>query len=68
MRYVDYKTWRDVLILAYMAGGLRDWPLNSIAYKINCVGPDSSVGLAIRYGLEGRRSNPGGGQIFLARP
>ena len=46
--------------------GVRDWPLDSIAYEINCVSPDSSVGLATRYGLEGRRSNPGGGQIFLS--
>jgi len=32
-------------------------------------GPDSSVGIATDYGLDGPRSNPGGDEIFrLSRP
>jgi len=33
-----------------------------------CVGPDSSVGMATRYGLDGPGSNLGGGEIFHIRP
>jgi hypothetical protein len=29
MRYLDYKTWSDVLMSVNMAVGLRDWPLNT---------------------------------------
>ena len=31
-------------------------------------GPDSSVGIATGYGLEGPGSNPGGGEIFRNSP
>jgi hypothetical protein len=31
-------------------------------------GRDSTVGIATRYGLEVRRLNPGGGDIFRTRP
>ena len=44
-------------------------PVNSFWYswRMN-VGRDSSVGIAIRYGLDGPGSNPGGGEIFRPRP
>jgi hypothetical protein len=32
------------------------------------MGRDSSVGIAIRYGLDGPGSNPGVGKIFRTRP
>jgi hypothetical protein len=32
------------------------------------VGQDCAVGIASRYGLEVRGSNPGGGEIFRTRP
>jgi hypothetical protein len=32
------------------------------------VGRDSSVGIATRYRLDVRGSNPGGGEIFRSRP
>jgi hypothetical protein len=32
------------------------------------VGRDSSVGVATRYGLDGRESNPCGGEFFRTRP
>jgi hypothetical protein len=37
-------------------------------YNIKSVGRDSSAGIATRYGLDGRGSNPGGGEIFRTRP
>ena len=30
--------------------------------------PESSVGIAIRYGMDSPGSNPGGGEIFHTRP
>jgi hypothetical protein len=48
-----YLNWRDDLVLLNMAVRLRKLPLNTIDYKINGVGPDSSVGLAT---LRTRRS------------
>ena len=32
------------------------------------MGRISSVGIATRYGLDGKGSNPGGGEIFHTRP
>ena len=37
-------------------------------FKGLIVGGDSVGGIATRYGLEGRGSNPGGGDIFRTRP
>jgi len=47
--------------------------LNSLWHKIlpsarNCCGPDSPVGIAAGYGLDGPGSNPGGGEIFRTCP
>ena len=33
-------------------------------YHVTYIGPDSSVGIATDYGLDGPGSNPGGDEIF----
>ena len=38
-------------------------PLKCLSTALTC-GPDSSVGIATDYGLDGPESNPGGDQIF----
>ena len=35
---------------------------------LSCVGRDSAVGIASRYGLDGPGINPDGGEIFRTRP
>ena len=44
-----------------------DWAsstvVNTCRYRHKC-GPDSSVGIATDYGLDGPASNPGGDEIF----
>ena len=39
-----------------------------ILIPVTTEGCDSSVGIATRYGLDGRGSNPGGGEIFRTCP
>jgi len=50
----------------YDAPMLLDGRINKIPVKF--MGRDSSVGIATRYGLEVRGSNPGGSEIFRIRP
>ena len=38
------------------------------SFIIDVMGPDSSVGIATRYGLDGPGSNPGGVEIFRTLP
>ena len=49
---------------------LSRWHQAMIVLTCTCsgVGRDSVVGIATRYGLEVRGSNPGGGEIFRSRP
>jgi len=43
--------------------------MNCVGNKKKLCGPDSSVGIATDYGLDGPGSNPGGDEIFrLSRP
>jgi len=43
-------------------------PLLYVKSWVFLVGRDSSVGITIRYALDGQGSNPGGGEIFCTRP
>ena len=52
---------------ALLAGRL--YPPRNTPDTCFCCGPDSSVGIATDYGLDGPGSNPGGEEIFLpSRP
>jgi len=50
--YPDYKTWRDVLISANLAGALRDWILNNIVHKTRYKGTNVNIVYQVLYSLQ----------------
>ena len=84
MRVIKPRSMRLAENVARMGGGRKNTCRNLVLkfsektalrtrwfnweHNTKIMGTDSSVGTATRYGLDGRGSNPSGGEIFRIRP